>query len=113
MKAKHELERLKDANLPRVQWRAIFPKAQPSDEEAATLDGYFQRFTLPTGACPCCSRPGPTIRWGIAHGEAFCVDCGWPYRVYHYDLPAIGGKCFDAAMPYHPSELTVHRKEAA
>lgn len=25
-----------------------------------------------------------TFRWGLAHGEGRCADCGWPARAYHY-----------------------------
>lgn len=30
-----------------------------------------------------------TFQWGIVHGEGFCNNCGWHYRMYH-SLPQKG-----------------------
>ena len=126
---------LKKEGRPRVRWGDIFEESDDgiTVAQAVALDDYFFHFMLEPldeegcEVCPCCRERikggvegallgclgvGVHLEWGLAHGEALCSGCGWPYRVLHYN---IGGKDEDAlikrlvlALPYHPSELTSH-----
>lgn len=125
MDAKQELQRLKDANLPRMSWRDVLTVKEgdtlPAEDEKA-LSEYFAHFVKP-GPCICCNaRQGAKdmmdaflgnakFRWGIAHGEGNCMDCGWPARAYHRDVGPI--KFVEMILQYHPDELNVREKAAA
>ena len=116
MNAVERLAGLQAENLPVMTARDVYgaeAEALFSDAQLAVLDEYFCIFTpAPTDAdgrevCVCCGGRG--VEWGLAHGEAFCMHCDWPHRVYHRD---IGGKGDDAvvkflsrALAYHPSGL--------
>ena len=124
MNVKNELQRLKDANLPRLNWRDVLSvkgaDPLPVGDELA-LQGYFSRFVKP-GPCICCGAQqgakdildgllNARFTWGIAHGEGFCSNCTWPARAYHFDVGPI--KRFEMILQYHPDELNVRQKEAA
>lgn len=128
-KAKIELQVMKAAHLPRMNWRTMVSAGadQLSAEDAAALDSYFQQFIQldftenTERVCPCCqSKFGSngivsflmagaeghaTLEWGIANGEATCSKCRYPYRVYHRDVGPI--KFLNVGLPYHPDELSV------
>lgn len=95
-------------------WSDVWNKNDepPTSEQKTVLDDYLKIFTLAPRddtrgkLCPHCNNR-TAIEWGLANGEAFCVNCGWPYRVYHRN---IGGTGDDAlipflihGLPYHPS----------
>ena len=89
--SKEELQRLKDANLPRLDWRDLFTiKAEDGREplsagEEKSLSEYFSHFVkTDDGRCLCCGeKQGGDIMdaflgvakftWGIAHGEGTTV----------------------------------------
>ena len=127
VKMQSRVAELRAEDPPRMRWSDIFEGGEDelTPAQAVVLDDYLFHFMvgpLDEGdkeVCPCCRERigglcgllgmGVSLEWGIAHGEAFCSGCGWPYRVYHYD---IGGKGEDAlikrlvvGLPYHPSEI--------
>lgn len=136
---RERLAELQAAMLPRVHWGDVFAEGDARKlavKEAIDLDDYFHAFTMMPvvdgeATCVCCSSKflggikgfmlagadgNATLEWGIAHGEAFCSVCDYPYRVLHYD---IGGKGDDAiirkltfSLPYHPDELHFEREQA-
>lgn len=132
MNAKHELQRLKDANLPRMSWRDVLTvkegEALPEADEKA-LTEYFAHFVkTEDGKCVCCGERqgggfdeaikgmlgisgGSRFTWGIVHGEGFCSACKWPARAYHFDVGPI--KRFEAILQYHPDELNAREEKAA
>jgi hypothetical protein len=60
------------------------------------------------GDCPGCG--GHVIDWSLAHGEAHCVGCGYPARVYHYFyVPAQGEMRIVKPLWYHPDFVEVER----
>lgn len=127
MKAKDNLATMQAANLPRLDWRTMLKGDldKLSSEDVAALDTYFQHFIQldftddPEHRCPCCQssfgKDGlvgwfmagadghATLEWDIAHGEAFCSRCKYPFRVYHRDVGPI--KFLNLGLPYHPDEL--------
>ena len=133
-KASAELETMKAANLPRLDWRTMVSGGadQLSEEDTAALDGYFQQFIQldfsghAERECPCCrakfGKDGivgflmagaegyATLEWGIANGEASCSKCHYPFRVYHRDVGPI--KFLNIGLPYHPEELRVNKPAA-
>ena len=125
MNAKQELQRLQDAKLPRMDWREIVTvkegeKLSEADEKA--LSEYFAHFVKP-GPCICCSSRqgskdlmdaflgGGKFRWGLAHGEGNCTECGWPARAYHRNVGPI--EFVQVILQFHPDELRASEKEAA
>jgi hypothetical protein len=125
MKAKQELQRLKDAKLPRLDWRELAKvregeKLPDADEKA--MAEYFAHFVKP-GPCICCGAQqgskdlmdafigGGRFRWGIAHGEGNCTDCGWPARAYHRNVGPI--EFVQIILQFHPDELNVREPETA
>lgn len=132
MDAKHELQRLKDANLPRMSWRDVLTikegEALPEADEKA-LSEYFRRFVKTEGGkCVCCGDvqggsfedsmmaflgvgKASRFTWGLAHGEGHCSNCKWPARAYHFDVGPI--KRFGAILQYHPDELRIPEAERA
>lgn len=124
MDINEKLPQMQSANLPRFDWRSIVESGadQLGDDDTKALDEYFVQFTPKIdNKCPCCQSSfgdngiasfllagaigHTTLEWGLANGEAFCVTCGWPYRVYHRNVGPI--RQLNYALPYHPDELSV------
>lgn len=98
-------------------------KSPESDKLMAVLDDYLNAFTgTPNGDCICCGKPqGATdildeflnaqFTWGLAHGEGFCRNCGYPARAIHYigqkdehgEYPLV---LRNAILQYHPDGLS-------
>lgn len=83
------------------------------------------------GGCPGCLRTlgggllesalgMATFRWGLAHGEGNCGECGWPVTAYHFVFfeegnrkgrtPEGGSKSdcdlrFECLLPAHPDSI--------
>ena len=120
MNAKEELQRLKEANLPRMEWRDVLilkeGESLPESDEKA-LSEYFRHFVkMEDGKCVCCGAKqgakdimeafvGAHFTWGIVHGEGFCSRCKWPARAYHFNVGPI--ERFEMIMQFHPDELSV------
>lgn len=96
------------------------------------INGYLDTFCKPIregegdeqrAICPKCGEQqggilsmlglGVGIEWGIAHGEARCTGCGWPYRGMHYikakdakegDKPLLTIR--NLFLAYHPDNVT-------
>lgn len=118
-----DLAAAKAEHWPRLSWRDVF-NVTGEDADAiddAALFDYFARF-LPIQhhetsktciACAGCGERlsgglmgflmGATFEWGIAHGEGFCRECGYPGRAIHYDVGPI--KRIEIVLQYHPDEL--------
>jgi hypothetical protein len=121
------------ADLPRLDWRTMVSVGaeQLSPDDTAALDSYFRQFIQTDFGenaerkCPCCDSsfgkgglvgflmagaPGhATLEWDIAHGEAFCSHCRYPFRVYHRDVGPI--KFLNVGLAYHPNELSLRSEE--
>jgi hypothetical protein len=127
MNSKHELQRIKDAKLPRMSWRDVLivkeGETLPEVDEKA-LSEYFAHFVKTEGGkCVCCGARqgskdvmdaflgGGKFTWGIAHGEGFCSVCNWPARAYHFNVGPI--ERFEMILQYHPDELNVREEKAA
>jgi hypothetical protein len=123
MSEKHiDVPRLQALDLPRLEWRDIFKisgdKPLTPAEELA-MDAYFQQFVKPQAksACVNCGKTlvyddalsnalmGGTFTWGIANGEGYCAECGYPGRAYHRDIGPI--KFVNIILQPHPSLLDV------
>lgn len=126
MNAKNELQRLKDAAIPRAQWSDVLTvtgEGKFTPEEETALANYFAHFAKPDdGKCICCGAKqggglmdglmgNAKFRWGLAHGEGFCDVCKYPGRAYHFDMGPI--KRMECILQYHPDELTPKKSKAA
>lgn len=122
VKASMELERLVATDVPRFDWRTLLHSTDDrpiedvlTAEGIVALDTYFATFAASdTGQCLCCGAPqtGDMIdialgqakfTWGLANGEGFCADCGYPARAYHRNVGPI--KFLNQLLQYHPSTL--------
>lgn len=127
---KFDLQSLKDQNLP-VATReglgidiAIHTKSPELHEAAektraekfAIINNYLKNFTYQEGKCPGCGNKCPgcgnklggflgTFRWGLAHGEGGCSECGYPCRGHHRIDDEISFEHF--VLPYHPNVLQI------
>lgn len=68
----------------------IFPNADLlAEADRQAIETYLEPFHKPViddGSVLClkCNeRLNSTFRWGLAHGEGACSNCGWPTRLYH------------------------------
>ena len=89
--------------MKKADYRTVFSSDAPVDERVSKiLDGYFQHFVQPEfygeddgkstrkakpSHCVNCGAPqtgvGGALRWGPAHGDTICGECGWPGRAIH------------------------------
>jgi hypothetical protein len=116
-------QELKDADLPRCDWRLLFKvEGVLSPEDILTFDEYFKHF-VPPGPCIKCgctqgsASPidfllgGAKFQWGLIHGEGFCSteECGWPARAIHYNVGPI--KSMHLILQYHPDDVSWKNRE--
>jgi len=104
------------------KWDDVLDKGgePPTEAQKVALDAYLKIFTLAprrddgTELCPHCYNHA-SITWGLTNGEANCINCGWPYRVYHRNVgeETDGTRFFSCGLPYHPScvDSTAERSE--
>lgn len=116
------LKELHAENRPTMDWRKFITVKEGSPplsgDTQATFNDYFGKFLDP-GPCPGCQREFgggivgalmgaemgfAQIEWGMANGEAYCVVCRYPYRVYHRNVGPI--EFMEQALAYHPSGLS-------
>jgi hypothetical protein len=97
--------------VPHPKWGDVYDKGEEplTDTQKAALDDYLKIFALAPRddirgeLCPHCFNHA-AIEWGLQNGEAFCINCGWPYRVYHRDIGGTDSIRFlNCGLPYHPS----------
>ncbi len=55
--------------------------------------------------CIICEKDYPSYSWTDTHGVAQCVNCGTPYRIYHYE-----GEGVDAKRVEKPAECILQDK---
>jgi hypothetical protein len=104
------LPALQAANLPTIGVEFLLENKAITEDgiaDRAALLEYLSHFTpgLHPPACPGCeTRTG--IEWSIAHGMAHCYRCGYPCKVYHYEVPGLkdAGR-LDVALWFHPAGL--------
>ena len=128
------VKELQAEQVPVLTWGDILTEGEDGLTEAqkVALDDYFEHFMLGPldddgkEVCPCCRERmqggiegavfqmagmGVSLEWGLAHGEASCSGCGWPYRVCHHNIGGKGDgqiiKRLVVSLPYHPSEIRV------
>lgn len=117
-----ELARLQAANLPKMRASDIADIKEPGPEADAAmkrLDDYLQAFVKADdhGKCVCCGEQqgGDMIagllgkakfRWGLAHGEGFCSECGYPGRALHYIGEGKDEMRLSLILQYHPEGLS-------
>lgn len=121
-----QLDRLKAANLPKMQAKDIADIKEPGPEAEAAmkrLGDYLQAFVAPgdKGQCVCCGEQqgGDMVaglmgtakfRWGLAHGEGFCSACGYPGRALHYIGKGEDEMRLNLILQYHPDGLSFDRQ---
>lgn len=111
-------------DLPTIQARALlrckaedFLKVtsgeQMTPEESKQLNDYLAVFLPPNKDLKCvnCDRQQGGMfgcfTYGIAHGEGYCAECGYPGRANHY--PKEGPvESFVFILKYHPEEIESH-----
>lgn len=115
--------------IARLDWRTLITlEASTPADVAEALDAYFTPFAQPalkdgrvdaTFPCLRCGKAqtglagfflGGGFRWGLAHGEGHCGECGWPARAYHHirDVATIRG----VILQYHPDEVSADDRPA-
>lgn len=113
------LAEMQAEKLPRLVWSDMMSFRGGTDEpppeaDVAALRDYFAQFTPSTGRCPCCLQRYARgmldffdvvrLEWGIAHGEAHCSGCRYPYRVLHRKVGPIAS--WQHGLAYHPDDLS-------
>src|SRR5882724_3197415 len=113
--ASESLPHLQCSRLERLNWRNILSGGHAlSLKDCIEMDSYFRHFVAPEDGCVCCGKPlgggileqmlgRATFRWGIAHGEGSCRECGYPARAYHRNVGPI--KFLQVILQYHPDDL--------
>ncbi len=111
------LAALRARNLPRVIATDLFDPTPATDPEAianvaaemAIADDYLKAFTRAKDGCVCCGAVQGGLlfgffTWGLAHGEGYCSQCGYPGRAVH----RIGdiGVLRHFILQYHPDALS-------
>lgn len=133
-------------NLPPATWRDVLkvnstPETTPEELAAGeaqmdALNHYFANFAphqkndKGEPICLCCRKRFPSNElagalgvcetsneWSLTHGEAHCRHCGWPSRVYHYDLANDKGEVMFPgravfSLQYHPSGMSLREDGA-
>lgn len=123
---KQRLAELQAAGLPHMQatdWATIKEDCETARAMMAKLDAYLSAFVrMEDGKCICCGAQqgakdiGDVIlgnaqfTWGLAHGEGFCADCGYPARAHHY-LKDPEFTARNVILQYHPDELSFEERE--
>lgn len=107
---RERLAELKAKKLPYPDWRNVLnSKVEITPEIAIEVDQYMEAFVYNGDHCPGCGQPH-AIKWGLAHGEANCIYCRYPYRANHYKLDKYF-KDPHRSMPYHPDGLDFGSEE--
>lgn len=105
---KTAIARLQDKNLPHAD-ASVFgdlPEGTVYEwGENVTPQTVAERFLPKQAGCPNCGCE--VINWGLQHGVAVCVDCGWLTMVYHYFKVPGEEQERRVVQPlwYHPDEL--------
>ena len=95
---------------------AIKEDAPESDKRQAVqtladVDRYLQDFCVSKKCIVCGSTLTGlfgSFEWGIAHGEGYCSNCGYPARAYHTVNDREHKPIFEHAafvLQYHPEVL--------
>lgn len=122
------LAELQARNLPKMRALDILEPIKDTPETVEyvkRLDDYLAAFVnSPDDKCICCGAQqgardpitaligGAAFRWGLAHGEGFCHQCGYPARAHHF----IGEKpdqivLRNLILQYHPDGLSFEKQE--
>ena len=123
---RESLADLKSEHLARAQG-SDFLKLESDEPQAHSLlekaDEYFKDFVKgsPGGPCICCGKNqgaanlidgligNACFTWGLAHGEGYCSNCGYPARAHH-DVPEIG-RITNLILQYHPDGLSFEKRK--
>jgi hypothetical protein len=75
--------------------------------EVAAFEKHLEGYLPSRTSCPACFAWG--VEWGIVHGEARCVSCGWPATIYHFVKDGEGELLarVTATLYAHPSTLSM------
>lgn len=96
-----------------------FARPAPRDEPIVLVADGVPGIELHFDRCIGCDHLiSWSFTWGLVHGEGFCGNCGWPYRLYHFPRPADGGdEVFSGRLQkllaIHPDEIRLEEDEAA
>ena len=118
-----KLDELRAVGLPHLRAADIVNPIENSAEQKKQwdmIDAYVKAFTpMQDNKCICCGEPQGArnladvvlgtarFKWGLAHGEGRCSECGYPARAIHYI-----GKGDDeivmrnVLLQYHPDGLS-------
>lgn len=114
-----KLKELKAKNLPKAtvedfsKLNKSFNEAikKASDEERAEIEKYLSTFYIdPEGHC-LFTEEGPTLDWGLIHGEMFDIKTGLNWRAYHYLTIKGDRKRFETILQYHPDNYGIREEE--
>jgi hypothetical protein len=104
------LAKLKAKGLPRLKPLDLFAvekKTESYEVELAAAETYCAQFLPYSRECCLCGRRlgswAGTFTWGIARGEGYCGECGYPARAIH-KVEHIG-TLSGVILQYHPDEL--------
>ncbi len=104
-------------NLEEVQALPV-PRCRPEDVPligiAPMPAEYLQAFVPPRldadGRSHCLGCGGILyVNWTMVHGEAYCVGCFFPTRLFHY---IEGQPRLVVALQYHPDDLRRNERKA-
>jgi hypothetical protein len=112
--ATQKLNSLKALNLPKMAYEDIKDQLPGlSEDQINSTNEYLAGFAkLDKGICLWCDTERPSVTWGIQHGMAHCVGCGWDFKVYHY-LKDKNGKEVRVSryLQYHPDCFNVEEAQ--
>lgn len=112
MTREEQIQKLKDLkamNLPKMNYVDIkegYEKRHgiPDEKIIGYINTELEKFVkAETDTCLWCGA-NHGYQWGLLHGSAYCNDCGWEYRVYHYikDTEDKDIVKLTMALQYHP-----------
>jgi hypothetical protein len=115
---KIDVPALQAKKLPRCKWGDFLKlkKGELTPEDIAAMDAYLQAFVPPSDerGCVNCGKAQNGLfghfTYDLAHGEGYCVNCGYPARANHAFGPF---ESLVFILQYHPDELKLVRKGEA
>jgi hypothetical protein len=114
-----KLNKLKSQNLPRMSYediQSIIEKRglKLTEEQIDICNKYLNSFVKLDNPHKCLMCEKSSYSWGLCHGMAYCDECGWQYRIYHYiedesKSNIVGGR-IEMTLQYHPDCFSVEEE---
>lgn len=97
--------------LAELQTRTYEAPELPPNIDKETVGAYFEDFLRNDTECPRCAA-ATRWDWGVIHGEAHCISCGYPGRVWHTFVLSDGTQTSIAHfLFYHPKMLKEKKRD--